>query len=944
MNSSIKTKQNKGKSRLWIMLFTAAFAIRIVFSFFLMHDWDGFVFAESAKNMLHGVTPYQTVQNNDPNIYPDSDRDMTEQWYGYPPLPLLMFTASYAVVAFSHIQANLLPFLTNVSIKIPFIIGDLLCAYLMIVFLRKYGEKLASRAALLILFNPLLIWISSAWGMFDIWIVNFLLLFLLAIRSKNAWLAGIFLALAPQVKLFPLFFLPAIIVFFLQNIPQTKKRIQFLALFFVTTLTIDIPFFISSPQGFLNQNLIMHMARPPQGIALSGILDYLGYIYSFNVSTFVTIGSLLMLASIVIFNLFSLAYVKGKESNILTVILLIYTSVLLFNKVVNEQYYVVLVALLILLTHFPRVEHVLFKRRFLVLFEEIATVSVLIASIVLGFHFLTFLPFEIASKFFKASTNYLVYYFSHLVPQLPLYAYPNSLWTYYNTPVTLTYIILVPLIVMSGFIVFVGFYSVFQARWGIKNALASSFSALKPTRLNVMIILIVLLITASQIPRALSYLKKTNALKLVTLVDADEKPIFPVNPNVGTFYNVWWNNPSHYPEDADSAWSKTTLTPQIGYYTSKNSYYVQHIEQMKGIGIDFAVISYHLYDRDRYLSFGSYAEKLGFFYSPLIETGDALSDPKLHGEDPDGEKNFGFAVNPVARDAVKTYLLSSIADTYKSPALLRINGKPVVFIYDGSYFYPSWDSESKENLAERIVEHYKIINSDNPYAAISDAWDISIHRLGDIVNQYPEDIPSFNGSTIQEQDYKQAFLGEYADFWSSIRNEVEKKVGPLYLISAYAPPILNENNVQIIQSDAFLSVHVFDNEFFYSLSNTWAAFRYVASPANIMSVWEQQQNKQRQREKTLNRHLFMSVNPMYDDTNVRGKLGFQIPATINEVSIYNWTWQQAIDNKADYVLIATWNEFFEGSTIEPTKEFGSYYLDQTKKYINAFKQAVPIEQ
>ena len=311
-----------------------------------------------------------------------------------------------------------------------------------------------------------------------------------------------------------------------------------------------------------------------------------------------------------IFNLFSLAYTKGKESNLLTIILLIYTSVLLFNKVVNEQYYVVLVALLILLTHFPKKEHVLFKRRFLVLFEEVATVSVLIASVVLGFHFLTFFTFDITSKFFKLSTNYLVYYFSHLTPQLPLYSYPSSLWTYYNTPITLTYVLLLPLILLSGIIVGTGLYQTFRKRREIKDALVSFIYALKPTRDQAVFLLIALLLVTTQISSAVSYLKATDALKLVTLVDEDVQPTFPSNPKVGAFYYLWWNNPNHYPEYADSAWSKTTLTPQVGYYTSKNSYYVQHIKQMKEAGIDFAVVSYHLYDRDRYLSFGSYAEQL----------------------------------------------------------------------------------------------------------------------------------------------------------------------------------------------------------------------------------------------------------------------------------------------------------------------------------------------
>src|SRR5579859_2939985 len=92
------------KYKWWILIYVLAFLIRVAVALPLTHDWDGFVFSESAKNMLHGITPYQTVQSNSPIIYPDSDRPMTEQWYGYPPLPLIMFTIPYAILVFTRIH------------------------------------------------------------------------------------------------------------------------------------------------------------------------------------------------------------------------------------------------------------------------------------------------------------------------------------------------------------------------------------------------------------------------------------------------------------------------------------------------------------------------------------------------------------------------------------------------------------------------------------------------------------------------------------------------------------------------------------------------------------------------------------------------------------------------------------------------------------------------
>lgn len=69
----------------YILVFAIAIIVRVLVAIPLIHNWDGFVFSESAKNMLQGITPYETVEKNDPTIYPDSDRPMLQQWYAYPP-------------------------------------------------------------------------------------------------------------------------------------------------------------------------------------------------------------------------------------------------------------------------------------------------------------------------------------------------------------------------------------------------------------------------------------------------------------------------------------------------------------------------------------------------------------------------------------------------------------------------------------------------------------------------------------------------------------------------------------------------------------------------------------------------------------------------------------------------------------------------------------------
>jgi len=46
--------------------------------------------------------------------------------------------------------------------------------------------------------------------------------------------------------------------------------------------------------------------------------------------------------------------------------------------------------------------------------------------------------------------------------------------------------------------------------------------------------------------------------------------------------------------------------------------------------------------------------------------------------------------------------------------------------------------------------------------------------------------------------------------------------------------------------------------------------------------------------------------------------------------------EEAIKAKPDWVLITSWNEWHEGSEIEPSLEYGDKYLSLTQEYGRAF--------
>ncbi|RLE85911.1 MAG: hypothetical protein DRJ67_08230 [Thermoprotei archaeon] len=84
----------------------------------------------------------------------------------------------------------------------------------------------------------------------------------------------------------------------------------------------------------------------------------------------------------------------------------------------------------------------------------------------------------------------------------------------------------------------------------------------------------------------------------------------------------------------------------------------------------------------------------------------------------------------------------------------------------------------------------------------------------------------------------------------------------------------------------------------------------------------------------LRRFWCATVAPGYDDRKIR-KPGKYVSR--REGAYYEKTWRAAIDSGADLVLICTWNEWHEGTEIEPSREYGFKYLDLTRRFAEEYK-------
>ncbi len=79
----------------------------------------------------------------------------------------------------------------------------------------------------------------------------------------------------------------------------------------------------------------------------------------------------------------------------------------------------------------------------------------------------------------------------------------------------------------------------------------------------------------------------------------------------------------------------------------------------------------------------------------------------------------------------------------------------------------------------------------------------------------------------------------------------------------------------------------------------------------------------------------VTIIPGYDDTKIR-KPGLVAPRWNGET--YRIVWDEAIKADPDWILITSWNEWHEGSEIEPSWEHGDAYVKITREFAARFKK------
>jgi len=151
--------------------------------------------------------------------------------------------------------------------------------------------------------------------------------------------------------------------------------------------------------------------------------------------------------------------------------------------------------------------------------------------------------------------------------------------------------------------------------------------------------------------------------------------------------------------------------------------------------------------------------------------------------------------------------------------------------------------------------------------------------------------------------------------WPAIIDEAHTKAGPFLLISDGG----DEKNVRL-----------FDGFCRYNIS--WAP---VGKSLDALRAWAAQYDGKRVKlARQYHRISCASVIPGYDDSKVR-KPGRVVDR--QDGQIYRVLWEEAIKAQPDWIVITSWNEWHEGSEIEPSFENGDKYLKLTAEYARRYQ-------
>ncbi|MEA3202537.1 MAG: glycoprotein endo-alpha,2-mannosidase, partial [Thermoplasmata archaeon] len=885
----------------WRRDYLLALLLGLLLAAVFNHDWDGFVFQTVVRQFLHGHSPY-TIAQQKPFYAFLGPSDTETQWYAYPQLPLLAMAASYAPAVLLHLdgtsiagapgvsagQAFLVNALLRVLLKLPLVLATLSLAAVAGAWTRRLGSppEEVRKVERRFLFNPFLLMVGCAWGMTDTALMALYMGGILAYRNGKPGKAGALVALATLIKPFPLLLMLPIVPYLLDR-HGWRAFGRFTAAGLLTAAPIVLPFLLTQPAGFWQQSIGMHLARLPQGVT-----PWTLWPLRLLAPRVISVTSLVLMCGSLLLVGWAATRLRARGTSLMLT-LLAGIAVLVWNRVLNEQYLVMVVAPLLILDQVHELDRF---GHFLTRWTP-AVFAVVVA--LGGFHFLTFLPPDVAMPLLHKPVDMVAQELRDLAPWW---------WRFWQGTLEFT---------IAGTLIGLG---VLGARLVAKEMRSDPG---RPVRRHF-----------GPIASACALLLMVGLVPALGASAAPAHAFEPAHPEakVAAFYYLWWQNPAHDPNIPYGNWPAVSQVPQIGYYSTNRGIARDHARQMVESGIDTAIVSYHRGEYERYRTFQEEAGKAGLRVAPLIELNQVYDQPAHHPIDQRGNSvtYAAYRLDNGTRAAIEQFVFD-LKPLLSDPATLRQDGRPVVYFYDSYVSGIGFADEDRAALARVALDLHPL---DELRIRFNDS--ALQPTVADVLRHYPASIvPSFFQVSAGASTWREAHLELHRRFWTALRAELERELGPLYLVSGEA---YNERaGFDAGTAKDLVDLEVFDGAFIYSPSFTWGNHKGEAFGPTF-EVWEDRNAWLTAFARGRGRTSTVGIAPSYDDT-VNRPDGFRIPPFVDGRSFYGLSWDSALRHPPTQVAIATFNEFFEGSSIEPSRGAGTRLLDETRAQRASYEAA-----
>ncbi len=228
-----------------------ALAARLAPSAYTGHGWDLFVWLKTSELFL----------NEQINIYSYPQLEgFPWGFYAYPPpwLYLLAGTRYIASTLGGSREVSIL------FLKLPIIVADVLCGLILWLTAKRLGlgEDDAYKLATIYLLNPLTIFVSSIWGMFDAIPALFTTLAVYLLLSGRWSAAAASLGLATSFKIYPVILLPSILLLQIKKHGLRRVITNLILPFACILLIVSLPFLSDLP-SYLDK-LLYHRSNVGQ--------------------------------------------------------------------------------------------------------------------------------------------------------------------------------------------------------------------------------------------------------------------------------------------------------------------------------------------------------------------------------------------------------------------------------------------------------------------------------------------------------------------------------------------------------------------------------------------------------------------------------------------------------------------------------------------------------